>query len=190
MFRKRRFQKLEWNLRVKLMLTIFKNEYSKEAGFGIRKHSAHKDKNERVLDRIFCCECQGHRPNDKRNELIKSHRPETRTGCEAMIKINGRYSSKYKVVKFIAEHRGHNLVSPTKVHLKRPHRGVFDVHASLVDDLDSSGIAPKSGFALLSKQVGGHENVSFLFQDYKNYLKSNRTIEMKPDDTGGVLEYL
>ncbi|KAL8520712.1 hypothetical protein ACS0TY_011310 [Phlomoides rotata] len=76
----------------------FYNEYSKAAGFGIRKHSAHKDKNRIVLDRIFCCECQGHRPNDKRDELIKSHRPKTRTGCEAMIKINGRYGSKYKVV--------------------------------------------------------------------------------------------
>ncbi|KAL8505028.1 hypothetical protein ACS0TY_016289 [Phlomoides rotata] len=129
----------------------FYNEYSKAAGFGIRKHSAHKDKNERILDRIFCCECQGLKPNDKRDELIKSHRPETRTGCEAMIKINGRYGSKYKVVKFIAKHRGHNLVSPTKVHLKRSHRGVSDVHASLVDDLDSSGIEPKSSFALLSK---------------------------------------
>ncbi|KAL8491283.1 hypothetical protein ACS0TY_023065 [Phlomoides rotata] len=123
---------------------IFYNEYSKKAGFGIRKHSAHKDNNGRVLDRIFCCECQGYKPNDNRDVLIKSHRPETRTGCETMIKINSRYGSKYKIVKFIAEHRGHNLVSPTKVHLKGSHRGVSDVHALLVDDLDSSGIAPKS----------------------------------------------
>ncbi|KAL8462699.1 hypothetical protein ACS0TY_033644 [Phlomoides rotata] len=81
-------------------------------------------------------------------------------------------------------------MSSTKVHLKRSHRGVSDVHVSLVDDLDSSGITPKSGFALLSKQVGDHENVGFLFQDYKDYLQSKRTIEMKVSDTGGVLEYL
>ncbi|KAG8363936.1 hypothetical protein BUALT_Bualt19G0074200 [Buddleja alternifolia] len=42
----------------------------------------------------------------------------------------------------------------------------------------------------MAKQVGGREKVGFIFEDYKNYLRSKRTVEMKIGDTGGVLEYL
>ncbi|KAL8556296.1 hypothetical protein ACS0TY_003933 [Phlomoides rotata] len=168
----------------------FYNEYAKVTGFSIRRHIVHKDINGRILDRIFCCECQGHRQKDKRDESYKSKRPITRTDCCAMMKINGRYSVKYKVVCFVAEHKGHDLVSPSKAYMLKSHRRVTHVQASQADDLDYSGITPRASFALMSKQVGGRENVGFIFEDYKNYLRSKRTMQMKFGDTGGVLEYL
>ncbi|PIN03955.1 hypothetical protein CDL12_23511 [Handroanthus impetiginosus] len=58
------------------------------------------------------------------------------------------------------------------------------------NDIDNLRIAPRVGFALLAKQVGGRENVGFIFEDYKNYLRSKQNVEMKIGDTGGVLEYL
>ncbi|KAG8369532.1 hypothetical protein BUALT_Bualt14G0023300 [Buddleja alternifolia] len=39
-------------------------------------------------------------------------------------------------------------------------------------------------------QAGGRENFGFILEDYKNYLRSKRTIELKIGDTRGVLEYL
>ncbi|KAK4394292.1 protein FAR1-RELATED SEQUENCE 5 [Sesamum angolense] len=168
----------------------FYNEYAKVIGFGIRKHSMHKDASGRIIDRIFCCACQGRRAKDKRDVSVKSHRPETRTGCCAMMRINGRYTRNYKVVNFIADHNGHDLVSLSKTHFLRSHRRITDVQAQQADDISSSGIAPKAGYYLMSKQVGGRENVGFIFEDYKNYLRSKRTMEMKIGDTGGVLEYL
>ncbi|KAK4416789.1 protein FAR1-RELATED SEQUENCE 5 [Sesamum alatum] len=104
--------------------------------------------------------------------------------------INGRYTGKYKVVNFIANHNGHDLVSPSKTHFLRSHRRITDVQALQADDISSSGIAPRAGYYLMSKQVGGRENIGFIFEDYKNYLRSKRTMEMKICDTGGVLEYL
>ncbi|KAK4426730.1 protein FAR1-RELATED SEQUENCE 5 [Sesamum alatum] len=100
--------------------------------------------------------------------------------------INGRYTGKYKVVNFIAYHNGHDLVSPSKTHFLRSHRRITDVQALQADDISSSGIAPRAGYHLMSKQVGGRENVGFIFEDYKNYMRSKRTMEMKI----GVLEYL
>ncbi|PIN12418.1 hypothetical protein CDL12_14969 [Handroanthus impetiginosus] len=147
----------------------FYNEYAREAGFSIRKHTVHKDITGKIIDRSFCCACQGHRQKDKRDVNIKSHRPETRKGCPAMMSINGRYIGKYKVVNFVAKHTGHNLVSPSKTHLLRSLRNINVAQTSQADDIDSSGIAPKAGFALMAKQ---------------------RTVEMKIGDTGGVLEYL
>lgn len=86
-----------------------------------------------------------------------------------MMKINCRHNGKYTVVDFIAEHNGHELVSPRKTFMLRSHRKITHVHASLADDLDQSGIAPKAGFDLISKQMGGRENVGFIIEDYKNY---------------------
>ncbi|KAL8523501.1 hypothetical protein ACS0TY_013459 [Phlomoides rotata] len=105
--------------------------------------------------------------------------------CGAMMKINGRYGSKYKVVHFVSEHKGHDLVSPSKAYMLKSHRRMTEVQASQVDDLDCSGITPRVSFALMSKQVGGRENIGFIFEDYKNHLHSKRTTQMKCGDTAG-----
>lgn len=55
---------------------------------------------------------------------------------------------------------------------------------------DNSGIAPKEALEFFSKQAGGRENLGFIPEDYRNYLRSKRTRNMKKADTGGVLEYL
>ncbi|KAL0406117.1 UNVERIFIED_CONTAM: hypothetical protein Slati_3925600 [Sesamum latifolium] len=39
----------------------FYNEYAKAIGFGIGKHNIHNDVSEGIIDRTFCCACQGHR---------------------------------------------------------------------------------------------------------------------------------
>ena len=42
----------------------------------------------------------------------------------------------------------------------------------------------------MAKRVGGLDNLSFILEDYNNYLRTSRTEEMKSEDTGGLLEYL
>ncbi|PIN11230.1 hypothetical protein CDL12_16174 [Handroanthus impetiginosus] len=54
-------------------------------------------------------EFDSHRQKDKRDMNVKCHRPETRKGCCAMMRINSRDVSKYIVVKFIVGHSGHDL---------------------------------------------------------------------------------
>ncbi|KAG8369748.1 hypothetical protein BUALT_Bualt14G0046000 [Buddleja alternifolia] len=78
------------------------------------------------------------RPTDKRDVNVTSHRPETRNGCGAMMKVVGRYTGKYKVVNFIADHSGHDLVSPSKTHLLRSHRSITIALASQANDMEST----------------------------------------------------
>ncbi|XP_042384950.1 protein FAR1-RELATED SEQUENCE 9-like [Zingiber officinale] len=52
------------------------------------------------------------------------------------------------------------------------------------------GIPPKASHDLMMRQAGGRENLGFIPEDYKNYLRSKRTRNMRVGDTGGVLEYL
>lgn len=65
----------------------FYNAYAYKLGFSVRGSKDHKDKRGRLVTRIFCCSCEGKRGKDKRDGTIKSHRPETRFGCLARIKI-------------------------------------------------------------------------------------------------------
>ncbi|KAH6764292.1 hypothetical protein C2S52_013214, partial [Perilla frutescens var. hirtella] len=72
----------------------FYNDYAKAIGFGVIIHHVHRQ-HTRVLDRIFCCECEGYGKKDERDLHVKCHRPEKRTGCGAKMKINGRGNDTY-----------------------------------------------------------------------------------------------
>ena len=121
--------------------------------------------------------------------IVKCPRPETRCDCGARMKINCRQAKKYRVVQFVAQHN-HELSTPSKTHLFRFYRHMTMAHEAEIDMARSCEIAPKESIELMSKQVGGRENLGFIRDDLKNYLRSKRSKPMMQGDTGGVLEYL
>ncbi|KAL3522890.1 hypothetical protein ACH5RR_015724 [Cinchona calisaya] len=163
--------------------------YAKEVGFGIKRSTHHKDKNGKLVDRAFCCSAEGKRAKDKRDIHVRAHRHATRFGCSAKMKVNSRQIGKYQITQLILEHN-HYLSSPHKTHLHRAHRNVVSSHAVEIDMAHSVGIAPKASIELMALQAGGRENLGFIPEDYRNYLHSKRTRNMKVGDTGGVFEYL
>ena len=90
---------------------------------------------------------------------------------------------------FHSDH-SHPLASPMKAHLYRCHRNISASASLQIEMAYDVGIPPKASHALLAKQVGGRDNLGFIPEDYKNYLRSKRTRDSMIGDTGGVLEYL
>ncbi|XP_057794140.1 protein FAR1-RELATED SEQUENCE 5-like [Salvia miltiorrhiza] len=164
-------------------------KYSKRVGFGIRRSKSHKNTCGELVDRIFCCSAQGKRSHDKRDVYVKKARPETRFDCQAKLKISSRETGKLCVVQFVEEHN-HYLSSPNKIHLHRSHRKIAPAAALQIQMANDVGITPKASHDLMARQVGGRENLGFIPEDYKNYLRSKRTRDSRIGDTGGVLEYL
>ncbi|KAH7847219.1 hypothetical protein Vadar_023420 [Vaccinium darrowii] len=163
----------------------FYNSYAYKVGFSIRRHKEHRDKSGKITSRTFCCSCEGKGGADKRDVIVKCHRPETRFGCLARMKIRYcRVTQKYLVFEFGAVHN-HTLCSPSKTHLFRSHRNFAPAQVVEADMANDSGIAPEAIVEFMSKQVGGRENLGFIPQDYKNYLHSKRSVQMKMGDTGG-----
>ncbi|XP_048332781.1 protein FAR1-RELATED SEQUENCE 5-like [Ziziphus jujuba] len=167
----------------------FYNAYAYKVGFGIQRSKGHKDQSGKMKNRTFCCCCEGFREKDKRNINVKSHRAETRFGCLARMKINLDQTGKYRITDFIAQYT-HVTSTPNKSYLHRSQRKLTFVQAAEIDIANSSGIAPKASLELMAKRVGGYENLGFIRDDYKNYLKMKRIIQMKVGEIGGVLEYL
>ncbi|KAL4318319.1 hypothetical protein GQ457_18G011190 [Hibiscus cannabinus] len=166
----------------------FYNKYANKVGFSIRRSKGHKDDYGQWKDRVFCCSCQGTRIKDKRDDNVKCHRPETRFGCLAVLKVS-RFNGKFQVTEFIEDHT-HALVSPSKRIFLRSHRKINLAQAAELEIADRSGLAPKESVEFLARKVGGIENLGFIPEDYNNYLRTKRTETMKIGDTGGVLEYL
>ncbi|XP_057809346.1 protein FAR1-RELATED SEQUENCE 5-like [Salvia miltiorrhiza] len=164
-------------------------KYSKRVGFGIRRSKSHKNKFGELVDRIFCCSAQGKRSHDKRDIYVKNARPETRFDCQAKLKVSSRETGKLCVVQFVEEHN-HYLSSPNKIHLHKSHRKIAPVAALQIQMANDVGITPKASHDLMARQVGGRENLGFIPDDYKNYLRSKRTRDSRIGDTGGVLEYM
>ncbi|XP_065876597.1 protein FAR1-RELATED SEQUENCE 5-like [Euphorbia lathyris] len=167
----------------------FYNRYAYKFGFGTRLSKAHTSSTGFVRDRIFVCSAEGKREKNKRSIYVKVHRAKTRFGCQARMKI--RYDSsveKYIVSKFIANHT-HLTSTPRKTHRFRSHRKISLAQNVMADMAEDSGLNPKETLELLSRQAGGREHLGFIAEDYRNYLRSKRTREMKSGDTGGVLEY-
>ncbi|XP_042432870.1 protein FAR1-RELATED SEQUENCE 5-like [Zingiber officinale] len=164
-------------------------KYAKQVGFDIRRTRTHNDNSGRLIDRTFCCSAQGKRGKDKRDIYVKQSRAETRFGCDAKLRISCRNNDKFCVVNFIKEHN-HYLSSPNKTHLYRCHRNISSSAAIQIEMTSEVGIPPKASHDLMMRQAGGRENLGFIPEDYKNYLQSKRTRNMRVGGTGGVLEYL
>ena len=147
----------------------FYNAYAYKVGFSIRKSKGYIDKEGKLVYRIFCCSREGYREKNKKDATVKRHRPETRCGCLARMKVDCRPTGKYSVVEFVADHT-HVTTSPMKSHLHRSQRRVTLAQAAEIDLAESSGIAPKASCELMAKRVGGRESLGFTPDDYRNYL--------------------
>ena len=90
-----------------------------------------------------------------------------------MVIVLNQDSKKYVVSEFIAEHN-HYLHLPSTVHMMPSQQKVAATHAIEIDLAHKSRLRLKQSYELLSKQVGGYDNLSFTKQDHKNYLRTKR----------------
>ncbi|XP_020262384.1 protein FAR1-RELATED SEQUENCE 5-like [Asparagus officinalis] len=125
------------------------NAYAKKIEFGIRKDTFEKSKkaSREILSRTFVCDKAGRKRASIENAsgLIINHRPKTRIGCGAKIKIRLTSSKAWKVTKFISEHV-HPLTSLDKVmhhhSHKQRHRSKHCI--SLIELLHEEGMRPSN----------------------------------------------
>ena len=152
----------------------FYNEYGGRIGFSIRKEACAKDKCSILTSRTFVCCKEGFRGKDKRSDLVKNPRAQTRTGCEALMGIQlVRQTGKYSVYRFSEEHN-HVLVKKEYVHMMPSQRNLRASDGAFLDLTANSGVSPKASFELMSNQAGGRESLGFTKQDHKNYLRTVR----------------
>jgi zinc finger SWIM domain-containing protein 3 len=168
----------------------FYNDYGRMTGFSIRKEYVNKCKKTGIVtSRRLVCEKEGIRGIDKRDSKTRKPRAETRCGCNAhLVIVYNRDSGKYMVTDFIAEHN-HNLHLSTTVHMMPSQRKMSTTQAAEIDLAYESGLRLKDSYQLMSKQVGGGDNLGFTKQDHKNYLRNKRQRALKFGEAASLERY-
>ena len=73
--------------------------------------------------------------------------------------------------EFIVE-QNHYLHLPSTMHMMPSQWKVAETYVIEIDLAHESGLRLKQSYELLSKQVGGYDNLGFTKQDHKNYLRT------------------
>jgi hypothetical protein len=97
-------------------------------------------------------------------------------------------SVKYMVSDFVAEHN-HYLHLSTTVHMMPSQRKMSTTQAIEIDLAYKSGLRLNDSYQLMSKQVGGSDNLGFTKQDHKNYLRNKRQRALKFGEAASLKRY-
>ncbi|XP_009117177.1 protein FAR1-RELATED SEQUENCE 5 [Brassica rapa] len=97
-------------------------------------------------------------------------------------------NGKYKIVSFEPNHN-HDLVKTPMKHLLKSNRAIYISQKQHADNADMSGISAKTTVEMMSREVGGRANLSFMDKVLKNYIYRKRMAAMEKRDAGAVLEY-
>lgn len=164
------------------------SKYAGNHGFNVRKQRRTKKKkdDEKVARILYVCSKEGVRKEPKVNRSYT--RPITRCGCKAHMACYLQSSGRYRIVSFNQNHN-HDLVRTPMKHLLKGNRAVTVSQKQHADDAEMSGISAKATIEMMSREVGGRENLGFLDKDYRNYICRKRMAEMEKGDAGAVLEY-
>ena len=143
---------------------LFWTDYGGMKGFGVRKKNSSKSKKDGSITyyKYVCCK-EDIRQSDKRDPKTTNPKTETRTWCMASMKVK-RFNEKYKVIEFFYDHN-HPLHPPETVHMLACQRRITENQAYELEVAEDVGIQQKTSFDLMSKYVGGRENLGYTRQD-------------------------
>ncbi|KAL6285645.1 hypothetical protein ACE6H2_010035 [Prunus campanulata] len=163
-------------------------KYGGTHGFNVRKQHRKTNKVGFVTRVTYCCSKEGHRRNDKRRESPSYSLPISRVGCEAHMICQLQKNGKFKIVSFNAIHN-HDLIKAPMKHMLRVNRCISRAQKAYVVGADKSRKPIKETVELMSREVGGKENLGFVDKNYRNYLRTKRKIKMEKGDAGAILQY-
>ncbi|XP_057449724.1 protein FAR1-RELATED SEQUENCE 5-like isoform X2 [Lotus japonicus] len=170
----------------------FYSAYAKLHGFVVRKDIRRRDENGDFIVQQYVCNKEGLR-NKKhlmRVDRKMDHRPLTRTGCHAKLRVRFDYKiSCWKVVSFKEGHN-HELYPASAVPLIPAYRAISDADKAQVDSLNSQGVKTCHIMGYLLAQKGGYAGVGFLKEDLYNYFHRQKRDKIKDGDARISLTYL
>ena len=168
----------------------FYNIYGRYMGFSVQiygTNNSHRDN--MIIYRKFVCSKEGTRKPDKRDWKTKNSRAETRTECPAFMCISlNRDTGKFLVSKFETTHN-HDLHLVQCGHMMRSQRKISATQGINAVMAADCGIPLRLSYDLMSKQAGGRENVGFIKEDQKSYLRGRRQQDMQWGVTSTLVNY-
>ncbi|XP_057729356.1 protein FAR1-RELATED SEQUENCE 5-like [Arachis stenosperma] len=164
----------------------------KFVGFGVRKGDYGKDEEGNLIRQRFFCNKAGLRDQKHYNRVDRkrSHRPETRTNCKAILSVYlDRVSCTWKVRKVNMEHN-HPLTPRIMVHMIPGFRRMSDSAKAHIDRMQRYGLPTSKILGYMAGISGGYSLLGFTKKDAYTYIDKSKRNKITDGDTNAAVIYL
>lgn len=161
----------------------FYNCYAKEQGFGVRVSNTWYRKSKEKYRGKLSCSSAGFKKKSEANRP----RPETRTGCPAMIKFRLMENKRWRVIEVELEHN--HLISPSSGKFYKSHKHI-GLATKRTLPLDSSEEVQKIRlFRTVIIDVEGNGNADIDVELVNNVVNYSNQLRLKPGDAQAVQNF-
>ncbi|RYQ85618.1 hypothetical protein Ahy_B10g105185 [Arachis hypogaea] len=172
------------------------NEFYLKVGkckrFGVRKGDYAKDEDGTIVRKRFFYNRADLRDEKHYNKLDRkrSHRPETRTNCQALMSVYlDKGSSIWKVRKVILEHN-HELMHRGMIHMIRSFWAISSSAKAHMDGMHAYGLPTSKILGYMAGIVGGYSCLGFTKKDAYNYIDRSKHAKVVDGDMNAAIVYL
>ncbi|XP_025692549.1 protein FAR1-RELATED SEQUENCE 5-like [Arachis hypogaea] len=166
--------------------------YAKGIGFAVQKGDSIKDEEGNIVRKFFYCNRQGLREKRhyERVDRKRTHKPETRTNCDAKLmvfldKICGKWRT-----KILVEEHNHELVPQEFTNIMASHRKIPEGHKAHIHRMHEAGFKTTQIRGFFAHMCGGYQNLNFISKDLYNYMDGVRQSRIVEGDAAVIISYL
>ncbi|PIA57361.1 hypothetical protein AQUCO_00600235v1 [Aquilegia coerulea] len=151
----------------------FYNDYAEDMGFRVRVKSSWSRKlSKEKYHATLCCSCEGFK---KQKDTHRS-RPETRTGCSAVVRIRRTEFQRWKVTDVVLEHN--------HIRIRKSNKN-FSIGTKRKTPLDSDVATETTSFL----NTGSYENLTFAGTDVMNFVNHYKRLKVKGGNAQALHDY-
>ncbi|KAL5766026.1 hypothetical protein ACOSP7_016643 [Xanthoceras sorbifolium] len=160
----------------------FYNCYAKEQGFGVRVSNTWYRKSKEKYRGKLSCSSAGFKKKSEANRP----RPETRTGCPAMIKFRLMETKRWRIIEVEVEHN--HLISPSsgKFYKSHKHIGLGTKRTLQVDSVEEVRKIRLFRTVIIDAEDNGNADVN---GEFANSVSHSNQLKLKPGDAQAVQNF-
>ncbi|KAG1326830.1 protein FAR1-RELATED SEQUENCE 5 [Cocos nucifera] len=163
-------------------------DYGHRMGFSVRKGKQYYWIGTRkIRTKDYYCSKEGLK-NDEYLDGSNFNKPDTRTGCKAMIRFTVDEDGQWKVTKMVDEHN-HGLAKPEERHLLRSMRSLIAGKSSVLDSMGNAGIRMVSTYSYMVEESSDAENLEFTKQNCEDYINKHKLMLIEAKDSQSLVKY-
>ncbi|KAI8534595.1 hypothetical protein RHMOL_Rhmol10G0102500 [Rhododendron molle] len=159
--------------------------FAKAQGFGVITRSSRKRDDGRKGYVTYCCH-KGGKTRTKALNPIKAH-PTAETGCKASMNITLHTDGKWIMSTIELEHN--HEMCPDKARYLKFYRVIPEYTKRMMEFNRLAGIKMSQTISSCVIEAKGHENMTFLAKDARNYMDQVRRSELKEGDAEAMHKY-
>ncbi|KAK0606606.1 hypothetical protein LWI29_001406 [Acer saccharum] len=160
--------------------------YGKKMGFEVIKRTSNKGDDGELRYVTFACARS--RPSKSTSKNSLKMKPTSKLNCKARLTASLCLNGKWEIRSLVLDHN-HKLSTPGKLRYFKTNRELKPVVKRKLELNDIARIRSNKSYNSFVVEAGGHENLTFLEKDCRNYLDRVRRLQLGEGDANAIQHY-